>query len=95
MFVIGAVVVWAVYRFEVGPLDSPAITVPAPTLWNGLLRVKERDEEGRIAFLLGKMSPKGWWYYFPVAFAVKTPLPTLLLLGVAVDQWTGLRFIIG
>ncbi len=81
IFVIGAVVVWAVYRFEVGPFDSPPITVPAPTLWNGLLRVKERDEEGRIAFLLGQISPKGWWYYFPVALAVKTPLPTLLLLG--------------
>ncbi len=84
IIVIGAAVVWAVYRFEAGPLDSPAITVPAPSLWNGLLRVKERDEEGRIAFLLGKMSPKGWWYYFPVAFAVKTPLPTLLLLLTAI-----------
>ncbi len=84
IIVIGAAVVWAVYRFETGPLDSPAITVPAPSLWNGLLRVKERDAEGRVAFLMGKMSPKGWWYYFPVAFAVKTPLPTLLLLLVAI-----------
>src|SRR4029077_14274304 len=25
-------------------------------------------------------STKGWWYYFPAAFALKTPLPTILLL---------------
>ena len=59
-------------------------TFPRPGFGMGLLRVKERDDEGRMAFLLGQMSPRGWWYYFPVAFAVKTPLPTLLLLGVAV-----------
>jgi dolichyl-phosphate-mannose--protein O-mannosyl transferase len=84
MFVIGAIVVWAVYRFEVGPFPPLPVNVPASRFLDGLLRVKERDDEGRMAFLLGKTSPRGWWYYFPIAFAVKTPLPTLLLLGVAV-----------
>ncbi|MEE8390335.1 MAG: hypothetical protein V3S14_05995, partial [Anaerolineae bacterium] len=28
-------------------------------------------------------SDHGWWYYFPVAFVLKTPLPTLLLLVAA------------
>jgi hypothetical protein len=83
MFVIGAIVVWAVYRFEVGPFPPLPVNVPASRFLDGLLRVKERDDEGRMAFLLGQMSPRGWWYYFPIAFAVKTPLPTLLLLGVA------------
>ena len=81
---IGAVVVWAVYRFEAGPFKPLPVNVPAPNFLSGLLRVQERDEEGRIAFLLGEMRPKGWWYYFPVAFAVKTPLPTLILLGLAI-----------
>lgn len=92
MFAIGAVVVWAAYRFEVGPCKPLSISVPAPTLWNGLLRVKEREEEGRVAFLLGQISPRGWWYYFPVALAVKTPLPTLLLLGLAVVNSVILAF---
>ena len=83
MFVIGAVVVWAVYRFEIGPFKPLPVNIPASRFLDGLLRVKERDDEGRMAFLLGNMSPRGWWYYFPIAFAVKTPLPTLLLLGVA------------
>ncbi len=83
IFVIGAMVVWAVYRFEVGTFQPLPVNIPASRFLDGLLRVKERDDEGRMAFLLGQMSPRGWWYYFPVAFAVKTPLPTLLLLGVA------------
>jgi hypothetical protein len=31
-------------------------------------------------YLLGKVSLTGWWYYFPVAFLVKTPSALLLLL---------------
>lgn len=36
-------------------------------------------------FLMGRMSPVGWWYYFPVAFLFKTPaaLHILLVLGIA------------
>lgn len=33
----------------------------------------------RYAYLLGQVSDSGFWLYFPVAFAVKTPLPTLIL----------------
>ncbi|HVF44567.1 MAG TPA: glycosyltransferase family 39 protein [Pyrinomonadaceae bacterium] len=36
-------------------------------------------QKGHNAGLLGEYSRKGWWYYFPVAFALKTPLPVLLL----------------
>jgi hypothetical protein len=38
----------------------------------------------RPAFLLGQFSADGFWGYFPVAFAVKTPLPTLIFLVVSV-----------
>jgi hypothetical protein len=34
----------------------------------------------RTAYLLGEISGEGFWLYFPIAFAVKTPLPTQLLL---------------
>jgi hypothetical protein len=33
---------------------------------------------GRKAFLMGKKSLTGWWYYFPVTMAVKTPLAILV-----------------
>jgi len=84
IFALGTLVIWAVYRFEVGPCRLLPINVPAPTLWDGLVRLKEREEEGRMAFLLGQMSPRGWWYYFPIALAVKTPVPTLLSIGAAI-----------
>jgi 4-amino-4-deoxy-L-arabinose transferase-like glycosyltransferase len=42
-------------------------------------------KSGHNAGLLGQYSRHGWWYYFPVAFVLKTPLPILLLslVGVA------------
>jgi hypothetical protein len=39
--------------------------------------------QSRRAFLLGRYSSDGWWYYFPIAFALKTPLPLLALLALA------------
>lgn len=45
----------------------------------------------RASYLLGQVSPDGFWLYFPVAFAVKTPLPTLLLLAAAIVMWTRRR----
>jgi 4-amino-4-deoxy-L-arabinose transferase-like glycosyltransferase len=41
---------------------------------------------GHNAGLLGRYSRHGWWYYFPVAFALKTPLP-ILLLSLAGLAW--------
>jgi hypothetical protein len=38
----------------------------------------------RTAYLLGEISGEGFWLYFPIAVAVKTPLPTLLLLLASV-----------
>ena len=37
------------------------------------------NNEGHPASLLGQYSRRGWWYYFPVAFALKTTLPFLLI----------------
>lgn len=45
---------------------------------------------GHPAYLLGMQSLRGWWYYFPVAFAVKTPIATLaalLLVCVLASRW--------
>ena len=51
------------------------------------------NELGHPSFLLGEHSERGWWYYFPVAFALKTTIPFLLLtvisLGWAV--WRTIR----
>src|SRR5205085_6140149 len=46
--------------------------------------------DGHHAGLLGMWGQRGWWYYFPVAFALKTPLP-VLLLALAGVAWALLR----
>ena len=60
------------------------LPVPAPELLDGLWQVHNHIDAGHTAFLLGRHSFHGWWYFFPVALAVKTPLAILLLavLGV-------------
>ena len=48
------------------------------------------NREGHNAGLLGMYSPKGWWYYFPVAFSLKATLP-FLLLSLAALGWGAYR----
>lgn len=41
----------------------------------------ESDVSPVPVYLLGRLSSKGWWYYYPIALMVKTPLPVLILFG--------------
>lgn len=45
----------------------------------GLWDVVSHNHEGHRSYLNGKVSTTGDWRYFPTAFAVKTPTPTLAL----------------
>ena len=49
------------------------------------------NREGHNASLLGMYGRMGWWYYFPVAFALKTTLP-FLVLSVLAMGWAIFRF---
>lgn len=81
------------------PRVSSAVTIGARALSHlvpadfvlGILRQVRHNSEGHPAGLLGMYNRTGWWYYFPVAFALKTTLPFLLLslsaVGWAVHQW--------
>jgi hypothetical protein len=48
---------------------------------DGLLFQMGHSREGHAAYAFGRYSQDGWWWYFPVAFLVKTPLPSLILMG--------------
>ena len=74
-----ALVLWAVYRFDVGPLSPGGVSVPAPELFRGLIAFFTHGSGGHPAFLLGEVRLHGWWYYYLVVIAVKTPLPLLAL----------------
>jgi len=65
------------------------IPVPAPQLLDGLWQVHNHVDAGHTAFLLGNHSFHGWWYFFPVALAVKTPIPVLLLVFLGIFALRG------
>jgi hypothetical protein len=74
------VVVWAGYRFSLGKVPFTSLTLPAPEFYAGIQQVQEHNHGGHISFLLGQRGRFGWWYFFPVALGVKTPLAFLILL---------------
>jgi len=49
----------------------------------GVYRTLVHNDLGHPAFLLGAYSEQGWWYYFPVAFALKTTVPFVLITLVS------------
>jgi hypothetical protein len=65
---------------------------PFKDLVNGVVAVKAHNDTGCVSFLLGRVSLTGWWYFYLVALAVKTPLPLLVaglagLAGLARQGW--------
>ncbi len=80
LFVLAGLTLWAIYGFEFGPVPGADISLPAPSHAIPFLRLRRHIADGHPAFLLGENRTHGWWYYFPVAFALKTPLPTQFLL---------------
>lgn len=76
---VGALAVWAVYRFDAGAVSPDGFPVPAPALFRGIGAFLAHGSAGHPAFLLGEVRLRGWWYYYLVVLAVKTPLALLAL----------------
>jgi hypothetical protein len=55
-------------------------------LINGIVAVKAHNDSGHLSYLLGRVGTTGWWYFYLVALAVKTPIP-LLVAGPAGAAW--------
>ena len=81
---VALLIVWAVFGFDWGLLKEGGPAGPMPIFWRGVGAIVNFSGGGRPAFLLGHFSAEGFWSYFPVAFGVKTPLPTLMLMAWAV-----------
>jgi hypothetical protein len=110
VLVLGFLVLWAVYGFEVGtllpheeshplldrllPLGDAGmrraayavaenLPVPAPAYFADLAWLGRYIQAGHPSFIMGNRGVTGWWFYFPVAFVIKTPIALLLLLSIA------------
>jgi 4-amino-4-deoxy-L-arabinose transferase-like glycosyltransferase len=88
---VAALAIWGGYRFHFGPTPWPGGSLPAPELWSGIRAVIRHNRYGHPSYLLGQHSLMGWWYFFPVVLAVKTPLAFLALAGlgavVSLARW--------
>jgi hypothetical protein len=69
--VTGALIIAAIYRFSL------------PAFFAGIQAVEAHNAEGHPTYLLGQQSNTGFWYFYPVILAVKTPLALVLLIGGA------------
>ena len=72
--------IWAAYFFSFGHLPGGTGNLPAPEFFDGINTALRHNSLGHPSYLLGQHGNTGWWYYFPVALAVKTPIALLLLL---------------
>ena len=83
-----ALVIWAGYCCSVGPFHTDLtlpwrqLSLPAPEFFDGIRSALNHNRAGHLAFLLGQVSISGWWYYFPVVLALKTPIAFLVLLAI-------------
>ncbi len=50
---------------------------------DGVKLMLDQSRQGRPSFLFGQYG-QGWWYYFPVAFAIKMPIPTIIVFALAI-----------
>jgi hypothetical protein len=60
-------------------LESP---LPLGQFVRGLAGVYVHNTRGHPSFLFGEFRETGWWYFFPVVLAVKTPIAFLILAGI-------------
>jgi hypothetical protein len=76
--------VWAAFFFSFGKVPVWNVSLPAWEYFDGIRVALAHNANGHPAWLLGEARRYGWWYYFPVALAVKTPLALLVLLLVGI-----------
>jgi hypothetical protein len=73
-------VIWAGYRFSFARVEYLHLRLPAPRFFTGLETLWAHNAAGHPSYLLDRTSATGFWYYYPVALAIKTPLALLALV---------------
>jgi len=84
LIIVSIFTMWGIYGFHIGYVPGIPIPLPMPAHATPVLRLFQHANEGHQAYLFGDNSIDGWWYYFPLAFLVKTPLAVLILFPLAI-----------
>jgi hypothetical protein len=53
--------------------------------------LSQAQAQTRPAYLFGRFNTTGWWYYFPVAFLIKTPVALIILFLAGLALCAGSR----
>jgi hypothetical protein len=77
IFLMAFGVLYTVYLFPKDPLFYVRAVLLAPRL----------HPPTYPYYLMGQFRVGGWWYYFLAAYAIKTPIPMLLLIPLALWHW--------
>jgi hypothetical protein len=86
---------WAAYFFSFGKVPVWNVSLPAWEYFDGIRVAMLHNTDGHPAYLLGEARRYGWWYYFPVALGVKTPLALLALLAFGIGVcWNNRRRVV-
>lgn len=72
---------WAAHGFVWGRVGNLGLPLPAHIYWEGLL-FHPNVVGQRWVYALGQRTSGRWWWYFPLTFLIKNPLPLLIALGV-------------
>jgi 4-amino-4-deoxy-L-arabinose transferase-like glycosyltransferase len=81
--------VWSIYRFSFSKDPALGFRVPFPELFAGVRLLRAKNAFGSPAYLCGRCSLSGFWYYFPAVLSVKTPLGMVALLALGI--WLGVK----
>jgi 4-amino-4-deoxy-L-arabinose transferase-like glycosyltransferase len=92
LFAASLLIVWALHGFATTPAKLASLgshRIPASIA--GMISQAQHQRGGHPAFLFGRMSAVGWWYYMPIALALKsTPAELLMIVSglfVVATDW--------
>lgn len=69
-------------NFIIWLMDKPILRAWGQYLFGFLMNL-QRAAGGHTTYFLGEISASGRWYYFPLVYLIKEPIPILILLAIA------------
>ena len=82
-FTFGSLREWGLETTNGGPIAASIFgadtTLPAPHLVVGILGIYAFERIAFWSYALGQWTTTGWWWYFPLALAVKSTIASLVL----------------
>jgi len=89
-----ALIVWicAIFGIGVFVLLCTYFFINSIYYLRGLLAVIQHSGRGHNSFLMGMYSTTGWWYYFVIAFLIKTPISFIAILMASIGLYKKSKF---